>query len=85
MRSAMAESAAAHAAPNDEPVAAGDQGGNGNGGQGTFDKVMAQLRARLGSEVYASWFQRMQLAETSTGQVRLSVPTTFLKSWVNSH
>jgi len=50
-----------------------------------FEKVAAQLRARLGSEVFSSWFGRMKLAEASKGVVRLSVPTAFLRSWINSH
>ncbi|MEP9372059.1 chromosomal replication initiator protein DnaA [Mesorhizobium sp. KR1-2] len=50
-----------------------------------FDRVKAQLKARLGSEVYSSWFGRMKLAETSKGLVRISVPTAFLRSWINSH
>ncbi|WP_019172623.1 chromosomal replication initiator protein DnaA [Pseudaminobacter salicylatoxidans] len=50
-----------------------------------FDRVKAQLKARLGSEVYSSWFGRMKLAETSKGLVRMSVPTAFLRSWINSH
>ena len=51
----------------------------------TFDRVKAQLKARLGSEVYSSWFGRMKLAEASKGLVRVSVPTAFLRSWINSH
>jgi len=50
-----------------------------------FERVRAQLKARLGTEVYSSWFGRMKLAETSKGIVRLSVPTAFLKSWINGH
>lgn len=50
-----------------------------------FERVRTQLKARLGSEVYSSWFGRMKLAETSKGLVRLSVPTAFLKSWINGH
>ncbi len=50
-----------------------------------FERVKAQLRARLGAEVYQSWFGRMKLAEASKGLVRLSVPTAFLKSWINGH
>lgn len=50
-----------------------------------FDRVRAQLRARLGAEVYSSWFARMKLAEASKGLVRISVPTAFLKSWINGH
>ena len=55
------------------------------GGNETFDGVRAQLRARLGSDVYSSWFGRMKVAETSKGLVRLSVPTAFLRSWINGH
>ncbi|EKF44344.1 chromosomal replication initiation protein [Nitratireductor indicus C115] len=50
-----------------------------------FDRVKAQLRARLGSEVYSSWFGRMKLTEASKGCVRISVPTAFLRSWINGH
>ncbi|CAN7640304.1 chromosomal replication initiator protein DnaA [Aminobacter aminovorans] len=50
-----------------------------------FDRVKTQLQVRLGSEVFSSWFGRMKLAETSKGVVRLSVPTAFLRSWINSH
>lgn len=50
-----------------------------------FERVKAQLKARLGSEVYSSWFGRMKLAETSKGVVRISVPTAFLRSWINGH
>ncbi|MDP1086509.1 hypothetical protein Q6245_29520, partial [Klebsiella pneumoniae] len=32
-----------------------------------FERVKTQLRARLGSEVYSSWFGRMKLMEASKG------------------
>ena len=50
-----------------------------------FERVRVQLKARLGSEVYSSWFGRMKLAEASKGIVRISVPTAFLRSWINGH
>nr|WP_292829991.1 chromosomal replication initiator protein DnaA [Mesorhizobium sp.] len=50
-----------------------------------FERIKAQLKAKLGSEVYSSWFGRMKLAEASKGIVRLSVPTAFLRSWINGH
>ena len=50
-----------------------------------FERVKTQLRARLGSEVYSSWFGRMKLMEASKGSVRISVPTAFLRSWINGH
>ena len=43
------------------------------------------MKAKLGSEVYSSWFGRMKLTEAAKGFVRISVPTAFLKSWINSH
>ena len=57
---------------------------NGNA-EKNFERVKAQLKARLGTEVYSSWFGRMKLAEASKGLVRLSVPTAFLRSWINGH
>lgn len=50
-----------------------------------FERVKAKLKARLGAEVYSSWFGRMKLAEASKGVVRISVPTAFLRSWINGH
>src|SRR5262245_25101566 len=51
----------------------------------TFDRVKAQLKARLGTEVFSSWFACLKLAENSKSVVRLSVPTAFLRSWINGH
>ncbi len=50
-----------------------------------YQRVIAQLQAQLGDDVYSSWFGRMKLAEASGGAVRLSVPTAFLRSWINGH
>ncbi len=60
--------------------------GDSTAGAGaTFERVTAQLKARLGNDVYSSWFGRMQVAEASRGIVRLSVPTAFLRQWINGH
>lgn len=56
-----------------------------NDAEKIFERLKTQLKARLGAEVYSSWFGRMKLAEASKGVVRLSVPTAFLKSWINGH
>jgi chromosomal replication initiator protein len=50
-----------------------------------FERVKAQLKAQLGSEVYSSWFAALKVAESSKSVVRLSVPTAFLRSWINGH
>ncbi|MBT9372152.1 chromosomal replication initiator protein DnaA [Rhizobium sp. CSW-27] len=49
-----------------------------------FERFSARLKAQVGPEVYASWFGRLKLHSVSKSVVRLSVPTTFLKSWINN-
>lgn len=50
-----------------------------------WERVRARLRTQLGSEVFNSWFGRLKLEDVSTGIISHSVPTAFLKSWINSH
>ncbi|CAN7302530.1 chromosomal replication initiator protein DnaA [Rhizobium sp. LjRoot98] len=49
-----------------------------------FERVSARLKAQVGPDVFASWFGRLKLQSVSKSVVRLSVPTTFLKSWINN-
>lgn len=49
-----------------------------------FSRVQTRLKAQVGEEVYQSWFGRLKLHSSSRNIVRLSVPTTFLKSWINN-
>jgi chromosomal replication initiator protein len=49
-----------------------------------FDRVNKRLKAKVGHEVYTSWFGRLKLHSASRNVIRLSVPTTFLKSWINN-
>jgi chromosomal replication initiator protein len=53
--------------------------------QQVFERVMAQLKVKLGGEAFSSWFGRMKLDDHSKGIVRLSVPTAFLRAWINNH
>ncbi len=50
-----------------------------------FDRVCQLLKAKIGAEVYQSWFGRAQLEQSSSSVVTLSVPTPFLRTWINSH
>ena len=50
-----------------------------------WTRVRGRLRAEVGDDVYSSWFARMDLEAIEDGSVRLSVPTRFLKSWIQSH
>jgi chromosomal replication initiator protein len=53
--------------------------------QDSWSRVRGRLRATVGEDVYSSWFARMALEEIDQDTVRLSVPTRFLKSWIQSH
>ena len=65
----------------------GDDGGrNGNGDiPAAWARVKRRLRAELGEDVFASWFARLELEDVAGGTARLTVPTRFLKSWIESH
>jgi chromosomal replication initiator protein len=53
--------------------------------QERWQRVKDQLRSELGEDVFSSWFGRMELDAVETGAVRLSVPTRFLRNWIQSH
>jgi chromosomal replication initiator protein len=53
--------------------------------QERWRRVKDQLRAELGEDVFSSWFGRMELEAVDQGLVRLSVPTRFLRNWIQSH
>ncbi|ADZ68440.1 chromosomal replication initiator protein DnaA [Polymorphum gilvum] len=50
-----------------------------------WNRVKKRLRAELGDDVFSSWFARVDLEEHCDGTVRLSVPTRFLKQWIQSN
>ena len=56
-----------------------------NDEQDGWNRVRSRLRAEVGDDIYSSWFARMDLEAIEDGAVRLSVPTRFLKSWIQSH
>jgi chromosomal replication initiator protein len=53
--------------------------------QEQWTRVKGRLRAELGEDVYSSWFARVDLEGLDGETVRMSVPTRFLKSWIQSH
>jgi chromosomal replication initiator protein len=59
--------------------------GAGQGDAETWSRVKRRLRAELGEDVFASWFARLELEGIEENGARLSVPTRFLKSWIESH
>ena len=50
-----------------------------------WTKVCGRLRVELGEHIYVSWFGRLEIEKVSDGVACLSVPTRFLKSWIESH
>ena len=49
------------------------------------EKARAMLRARLGEDVFSSWFASMEFEDFDGQVVRASVPVKFLKKWIQSH
>ena len=50
-----------------------------------WTRVKRRLRAELGEDVFTSWLARLELDDIREGCARLSVPTRFLKSWIEAH
>src|ERR1700674_303317 len=50
-----------------------------------WDRVRRRLRTEIGEDIYTSWFTRMELEDCGAEEVRLSVPTRFLRNWIQSH
>lgn len=53
--------------------------------QDRWSRVKGRLRTAVGEDVYTSWFARMDLDALNDDSVRLTVPTRFLKSWIQAH
>jgi chromosomal replication initiator protein len=64
--------------------------GAGGGSDGTGDssrgqKTRAMLRARLGDDIFSSWFHAIEFESFDAKTVRISVPVKFLRTWIQSH
>lgn len=51
----------------------------------SWERIAARLRAELGEDLYSSWFARMEAEECQDRQLAVSVPTRFLKNWIEAH
>src|SRR5262245_54000884 len=63
--------------PNSSAVASVDQD--------RWTRVKGRLRADVGDDIFLSWFARMDLERIDDSIAHMSVPTRFLKSWIQSH
>ena len=50
-----------------------------------WGNICRRLRAELGEARFSSWFARLELDELNEATAYLSVPTRFLKSWIQAH
>ena len=50
-----------------------------------WERVRQRLRAELGDAIYDSWFAGLELERVDGDGVQLTVPTKFLKSWMQTH
>src|SRR5712691_11050930 len=53
--------------------------------QDRWQRVKERLKAELGEDIFSSWFARMEIEGVDADTVKLSVPTRFLTSWIQSH
>jgi chromosomal replication initiator protein len=50
-----------------------------------WERVRVRLRSELGEDIYSSWLARLELETVDgDGTAHLSVPTRFLKSWIQA-
>ena len=50
-----------------------------------WQAVYKDLRDEFGEAVYRSWLKPLTLLSLERGEVRLAVPTRFMRDWVRSH
>jgi chromosomal replication initiator protein len=53
--------------------------------QERWSRVKDRLRFELGEDIFSSWFVRMEFEALDKEAIRLSVPTRFLRKWIQSH
>ena len=51
----------------------------------SWRRCCRRLRAELGENVFTSWFGCLKLDSIEDGRAHFSVPTRFLKSWIEGH
>jgi chromosomal replication initiator protein len=51
----------------------------------SWRRCCRRLRVELGENVFTSWFGRLKLDSIEAGRAQFSVPTRFLKSWIEAH
>ena len=50
-----------------------------------WQRVQGRLRQEVGEPAFKSWLQPLRLAAVDDGEVRIAVPTRFMRDWVTTH
>ena len=66
-------------------IAARHDSATGDQADADWGRVKGRLKSEYGDDVFSSWFARMDLEAFAGGIVHLSVPTRFLKQWIQSY
>jgi chromosomal replication initiator protein len=53
--------------------------------EGRGQKVRVMLKAKLGEDIYSSWFNAMEFVSFDGRIVKVSVPVTYLRNWIQAH
>ena len=53
--------------------------------QAKWARVRERLRAEVGEDIFSSWFARLELENIAGETAHMTVPTRFLRSWIQSH
>ena len=51
----------------------------------SWDRIAMRLKAELGDDLYSSWFARMEPEQWADGRLAVTVPTRFLRNWIETH
>ena len=55
------------------------------GDDGIGEDFLGDFGFELGEDLFTSWFARMEIEELEQERLSVSVPTRFLKSWIETH
>ncbi|MCI4678091.1 chromosomal replication initiator protein DnaA [Rhodoblastus acidophilus] len=58
---------------------------NGDGDAALWARFCERFRREVGDAIYVSWFKSLELETIVDGVAYLSVPTKFLRSWIQAH
>jgi chromosomal replication initiator protein len=53
--------------------------------KGSWQRIAQRLKGELGDDLFTSWFARVEPEELADGRLFVSVPTRFLRNWIEAH